>query len=247
MILEAINDKFVLGKEVFQLDFLIPNSYFEKNIAQYKSDQIDTIGILPLRYKMVEDGNWIYMQLNVPLIIKINVYDEVKKARFVLTDGEKFDDNEIEEYSIISITKGLIAIDSTIHVQSLFNVINFIELFNSARINNTIKYTDLLALYKDAFIKNGISNGVPSTLLESMISEMCRDSKDKAKLFRLIAGKNGNETDYTMIGIKNIAETSSTLASLAFENINKAIRTSVLQNRKGYKQRKSPMEDLLKY
>lgn len=239
---ETKDKKLMIHKSIHVLEFLIPNSYFDAGIAKFYSDQIETIGIIPIRYKLIENSPFKYMQLSLPIAIKINVYEELYTKSFSLSSGD-----EPEQYTIITIPKNSVAIDSTMHIQSLFNVIDFLELFNSGKISNTIKYSDIVNLYKDAFIKNGLSTGVPSTIIEAMIAEMCRDENDNNKLFKFTAGKTGKQFGYEFVSLKSVAETSSTLAALAFENINKAIRTSISQKRNNLEQRISPMETLLKY
>lgn len=232
------DDQLIVSSKVQQVDFLLPQSYFNSEIAYFMADQIFCLGIFPIRYKVMD--KWHYSQLSLPLVVKLNIYSDLVSTKFKL-------DGEVQDFKVCSIPSGSVAIDSTVHIQSLDNVKMFMDIFNTAKINSSISYTDITPTYKEAFSKNGIGLGVPSVLLEALISEMCRTKKDENTPFRHVAGKTGDVKDYQFIGLKRIAETSSVLAAISFENMNKSIRTSIKQTREGVEQRKSPLEKMLKY
>lgn len=105
----------------------------------------------------------------------------------------------------------------------------------------------MLKLYKDNDAFNSISFQVPSTLIEAMLGEMCRDKDELTKPFRVIAGETGKLLGYQFVKIKSLAQITSVFAALSFEDMNMSIINSVNLTRSGRKQTNQPIEKIIHY
>lgn len=79
---------------------------------------------------------------------------------------------------------------------------------------------------------------------------MCRSSKDESIPFRKEIAKpnsKANQYSYKPINIKKLPSINSTFTSLAFEDINASIISSIRKTKDGEEENISPVEQVIKY
>jgi len=225
------------------LTIYLPKYYFEDNLAEIISGNIQTIGIFDFSHKKdKESKDEVFYNLLLPvnLLLKFSLYEE----NILSIRGR-----EPEKYIILGVNAGDIFIDNLNIIQDVDNFKNFLKLLNNAKLPHDIDYDNLFQVYLDALNINGVNLGVPSILLETSLSELVRNPKDISKPFRFIAGseKNYNKTDYKLTSLKSLASINSTFTALSFEDMNQSIISSIRKNRENIKENISPVEQIIKY
>ena len=238
-----ITDKtgFKVSNNYEKIEVLIPDQYFKTGIAKLLGVNVSTLGIVNMVMYPAKGGKPEIMQLTLPIQLEFNTDEELYKQDYEL-DGKPV------TFNICTIYKGNYISNNTKHIKSLFNSIAFVDWFNGGKISDTVPYSEVPEVFSDAAQMNGIGLGVPKVLINIMISEMCRDADEEAIPYRFKINKIGKDDgSYKFIPIKQIPQTSSVLAALAFEDIGKSLRNSVVQTEKGVAQRTSPIEKMLHY
>lgn len=227
-----------LQAQAAEILFFIPVQYFNSKTAVWLGEKVSTLGVIYIQAKMTDTSKPRLFQLTQPIPITIP-FTERYKTKVALGKSE------VQEYEVVKVKKGDIAISSTQHIQEVEAAKTFIDFFNQGKLPTDVPYDELPDLFRNAIQLNNMKLGVPAVLVDAMIGEMARDARDDTIPFRMTAGKNGGTTKYELMSIKNLAETSSVFAALSFENINKAVRTSVRKTRNGAVQQVSPVEKVL--
>ena len=234
-------DGFKVSKHYEKVEVLIPEQYFKNGIAQLMGTKVNTLGIVNMVLYPIKGGSPKIMQLTLPIKLDFNTDEEMFKQDYEL-DGKPV------SFNVCTVYQNNYIINNTKHIKSLFNSIAFVEWFNGGKIADTVPYNEVSGIFTDAANMNGIGLGVPNVLIDIMISEMCRDADEEAIPYRFKLNKLGVDNgSYKFIPIKQIPQTSSVLAALAFEDIGKSVRNSVIQTEKGVAQRTSPIEKMLHY
>lgn len=224
-----------------KITFYIPQDNFVHELSREVGNTVITIASIYVDVFAMDDSDPELFRLNIPVDIQITYQD---KTTVVLD----FDGEGKKTYIAYTNYRNQMIFESDIHVKSLESAKGFIDVINSGKLNNDIKYgAELLKLYKDNDLLNGINFSVPSTLIEAMLGEMCRDSSDYHIPFRITAGSTGKEQGYSFAKIKSLAQITSVFAALSFENMNLSIINSVNLTRSGRKQTTQPIEKIIHY
>ena len=95
---------------------------------------------------------------------------------------------------------------------------------------------------------NHVNFGVPSVILELILSVAYRDKKDPTKRFAVALAKNPNLTDYDykMASIRQICQYTSTFTALTFEDFDSMLTTSLNRTRLHKQEVDSPLEQIIK-
>ena len=233
-------DGFRVSKDYEKIEILIPDQYFKTGIAKQMGTKILTLGIVNV-VVYPKKGTVQILQMSLPIKMSFNTDEDMFKQDYEL-DGKPV------LFNVCTIYSGNYVINDTKHIQSLFNSIDFVNWFNGGKIADTVPYTGISNIFVDAARMNGIGLGVPKVLIDIMISEMCRDADQPAMPYRFRVNKSGKDDGaYKFIPIKQIPQTSSVLAALAFEDIGKSLRNAVVQTESGVEQRTSPIEKMLHF
>jgi hypothetical protein len=112
-----------------------------------------------------------------------------------------------------------------------------------------LKYSDIFDLFIKTLEVNGVNLQVTFTIIEGIVAELCRQSGNISEPFRKLMGgdKPVNENDFKMISSKLLAHINSTMASIDYEDLTKALIISTERTLSKKKDRESPLEKVLYY
>lgn len=205
--------------------FYIPEKFFELDVAIYVGEYISTLGIMTYAYK--DGGKTIGpKQFDYPTRFLTKPYKVNKLKGVRLTKEDKKQD-----YRVLCYKKG----DELIHEirvpEAIENVESFIKLFViGGYIPNTIPYDKLQNYFIDNIAYNGYNYNISLQMLGIVISEICRDSKDIDRPFRL--AKTTDMNAYTPLGVKTVARMVSSYSAITSENFDESIVFAALNKDK---------------
>jgi len=223
---------------VKNLRVYIPNSYFENEIAEYIGSNIETIGIF--YFSVHNDENEDYSKgnihsLKIPSMITLYT-EKIEKLKLSINKQDE------EIYTILSFNLNDVFLQNTHIIKSPKNTLSFINLLHYGKLPSNIKYEEIISIYRTNLQLNDVNLKVPSLILESIISELCRDKNDRNIPFRL---SKGNEFSYAPI--KMLPHLNSTFSSISFEDPNKGLALSIKRTKDNKEQALSPVEKVIKY
>lgn len=219
----------------------ILSDYFDKNMASKEGTMLRTYGIFrfSVHRSDSEDSTPEFHDFKYPESILMQFETDEKK---IMDIGKG-----MKEYRVITLLEGMKFMNTAIHIQKVSGIDGFLQHMNYSRVSN-VPYDDMLTLMNRASKMNGVNLGVPSMILEGIVSELCRNPNNFSESFRKIAGDIGvGMDDYKMVGLDNLAHFNSTFTSIAFENLNKGILLSAKRERYNDPQQKSPIEKTIYY
>jgi len=225
----------------YLMEIYLPKYYFDKNVAKFIGNKIDTLGIF--EFKVInENGKAEKHTFKLPMNV-IFEFDDYKSENVAISE------DEVEPNYIFTLQNGMMFLDSVKKEQSGTNSKNFIFSLHSNKLPSTIPYSDIIKLYFDNLILNKVNLSNPGCILEMTVAELCRSKEDVSVPFRKIIGANPkiNETEYKMTNVKNLPPINSTFAALSFENMDDSILSSIRKNVNGEKEIVSPIEKITKY
>lgn len=217
------------------LNFYIPEKYFDLKACEYVGDYIQILGILDWA---LEDKNGKLGKLHrfyAPTKFMTKPSDVKKLKEVKLTKYSK-----VEDYRVLRYVKDDVIIQSIDVPKNIINVETMINAFIiTGNIPNTIPYDKLQEYAIDNMEMNGKGYGLNLQMWGIIFSEICRDSKDPTKAFRL--NKSTNMHDYQSISIKKLSQMDSPYSAIGSENFDESIVRATLSN----KESNSPLEKLL--
>lgn len=246
----AVNDKFFKNfkeennKVYFTgkyMEVCIPYYYFEGNMAQIIGDKIETLGIFIIKVyddvdKKGKSENHIYKFPSL-IFTKPSLYYKEKASV----------NKKIYDFLVLQYYCNDIFIDSTIVVQSGSFANDFISFYHNGKIPTFIDYNDLYQIELETTFVNKMKFPVAGTILEGIVSEICRDPDDLNNSFRFKAADGANLKDYVPISITEIPTYTSTFTSMTFQDIDYQMITSVNKTRYNRDEKMSPLEETIKY
>lgn len=224
------------------MEIILPKYYFEKNIARFIGDRVETLGLFQFRVINL-NGSIENHTFKLPM----NTIFEFEDYR---TETVKISDNEIESSYIFVLSKGMIFMNTTKKEQTAENSKNFVFSLHGSKLPSTIPYSELLKIYLDNILLNKTKIDNPGCILEMTIAELCRCKDDVNTPFRMKIGedyKHVEQTQYMMTNIKNLPPINSTFTALSFENIDASIISSIGKTVNGDSELISPIERVIKY
>lgn len=229
------------------MEIYIPKEYFDKDIAGYHGDRINTLGIFNFMVytgtKESKTNGEIHL-LKLPMEIKFEFdafHDVTTKLR---------PDLEEEDYRVYELSKGSVVIDSLTKEQSAENSKKFIYLLHGGKLPRALKYQDIIEMYHESIGLNKVSLNNPSVIFEMIIAELCRYKDNIEFPFRMMIGKDNakvGDYDYSNINLKKLPSINSTFNAMTFEDINQAIISSIKKTRNNEAENESPIEKIIKY
>jgi len=218
------------------LEILVPREYFDTDIAEISGDKLIVLGIFRFRVRMDPKSQPTLYTVNIPSPLSIQYSSEHSLREAVGKDKDKI------PYRVFTLERGDVFLESETIVTSAKNVESFVKLLHSGKLP-TMVYADVYRQYMQVQDDNETSLGVSSATLEAIVSELCRYEKDHDIPFRLALAKAGTtERDFEMVTLKTLPELTSTFSGISFENVNKALASSVNNKRKKKKEKITPME-----
>ena len=222
------------------LEFYIPSSFFETNIAKYEGSEINTLGLFYVR-EFKGDKALFTELLNLPSWISL-FPDSTREEHITITGHEKDD-----KYTIASFYKNSPVMTSYMN-QNSDNIENYLNLILAGKINH-VPYDMMMKLWEKNLSINSLGLGVPASSQEIILSEMYAASDNPDITFCVAKNKNPklNTLDYRSRNIRDICSRSSTFAALSFEDFDTMLASSLNMTKEEKEQNISPLEKVIKY
>lgn len=222
-------------------EFYIPMEYFENN--KFATDLGSTISTLGIFYvKFFKDGKVIDEKtMSIPTWIKLFVYDYTSDSVELPGYEQK------TSCKILKYIKGQNVMESRI-IEDSDNAVKYLKFITQGKIPRTIPYEKTLELWWKNQELNGITLGVPSIILELILSVCYRDKNDPSRKFSSIIGKDlsTSQYDYLMMSIRQICQYASTFTALTFEDFDAMVTSSLNKTREKKPEMESPVEKVIK-
>lgn len=235
------NDNMITLKDKY-CEFYIPMYYFDSNygFAENLGDKIDTFGVFNVG--IFNEGKLSYIDtLAIPSWIKVNsVETEIRNVN-IPGSGEI-------PCKIIKLYKGNEIFLNRIIADSE-NAQTYLRLITFGKLPKNIPYSKTLDLWKKNQSLNFVNFGVPSLILEVILSVSYRYKDNVASKFSKVIGlpkSTVTEYDYEMASIRSICQYASTFSAITFEDMDSMITASVNRLRDKKDESESPVENLFK-
>lgn len=225
-------------------EFYIPEYYFSEKKGGFATDMgntIEVLGVFDVGF-FDTNGKLVKMSvLNIPTWITINVYDSESKN--VDLPGE----SEPVKCRVVSYMKNSKIMNSSI-IESKNAISSYVSFILKGKVPNNVPYDKSLSIWRKNQELNGSGLGVPSVILELILSVSYRDKKNPYVKFSETISNNPSTSlyDYTMASIRQICQFNSTSTAITFEDIDSMITSSINRGVKREKEEYSPVESLLK-
>jgi hypothetical protein len=219
-----------------RVDVLISDSYFsEPPLAEDLGGVVDVLCFVDIRAYEKEGSEPRTFGLRLPARIRVR-YNETSIE----------EDSEGDKLRVFSSKAGDVLVEDVNVVQSSDNVSGLFRILAGARITG-VSYVDMSSLFIDGAKLNGAGTGVTRSVMEAVISDMARWSKDTSIPLRipLHQGK-ATEDDMIIVKLKDLPRLNSVFTGIGFEDIQLAVQTAVRKTMTGERQSISPMEELVK-
>lgn len=217
-----------------ELIYYVPEVYFEKDIAEIVGEFVRLLGVFD--YAIFDENGKPTTGLkpfNFPTMFLCSPY-VIEKAKAVQLT--KY--SEPQDYRLLKFKKDNKVVVSVKVPQSIANAEEFFRLFKTGKLPTTIPYDELHKYFIENIKLNGENYGISIQEFGMIISEVCRDPKNKQKLFRHTDIKD--MTNYTTINIKQIPQMVSAFTSITSENWDEAVVNAIINKNDKY----SPLEVL---
>ena len=235
--IKRVGESVVIDAEAFEI--LLPREYFATGIAEIVGTAVETIGIFEFHVTSAPGKKPRKYQLNIPSTIRIDFSEE--------SDLKIASENEDEEdtvYRVLRLNRGDVLLKTEGIVTSPKNVMAFIDLLKIGRLPKTryeFIFRQLVRVQED----NNTPLRAPSSILEGVVAELTRWSKDPEVPFRIALANGAKEEEFESINLKDLPALTSTFDGLSFEDaINKALLLGISRTKRGKEEKISPMESV---
>lgn len=224
------------------LDIYILKNYFDKGLASYNGNYINSLGFFIFEIKtrsQAEKGErGVQHKLLLPVPIDFQ-YTSSRKFTGKVTEGSADD-----EYEVFRLETGNQFLATNSLQKSSKSVYKFIQALHNGYIPNYIPYSDILKLYLDCLAINSVDLKAPSVIYEILIAELCRSKSNLKVPFRKVIGsKDISEHNYTNIRINTLPRLNSSFAGLSFENFSDSAIVALERSATNQEEKESPLED----
>lgn len=213
--------------------FYVPEAFFESKYAVVEGEYVIILGIL--RYEVFnEKGKSItgLKDFTFPSSFTTKP-SEIKKVKQANVGGD------IDDYRVMSYTKGDQIIVSTKVPQMTENIEAFFKLFISGKQPKNIPYNEIQNLFLEGAKLNGMNYGVTTQVIGVAISELYRDPKDLSKPYRL--SSDFDNKNYKPLNILEVPKYTSPYTAFTSQNFDDALVSSMINKKDTY----SPLEKLI--
>ena len=235
------------GKSIFLEDqsceFYIPKYYFEESggFAEDLGNTIRVFGVFDVGF--FNNGKLTEMRvMNLPVWITIFSYDTEERMVNLPNDEEP------TNCMVVKYNKGEKIMNDGL-VEDSSNAEAYVSFVTKGKVPSIVPYEESLQMWRENQELNSVNLGVPSVILELILSVAYRYKKDPTQKFAHVIGKdlNVSQFDYTMNNIRQICQYTSTFTALTFEDLDAMVTTSLNRAKtRGANEAYSPLEDLLK-
>lgn len=233
------------------MEAYIPESYFNLSdskkgpgIAEVIGDHFATLGIFNIRTFNDVDGKQPNKLQTVNLPVQIVTYPSggfERKTLDLIGKGA-------EKYFVLKYYNGDTFCSKQVP-QSVQAFKSFLNLLMVGKLPKTFSYDDIITIWEQNFVMNGVKFDIPDVIKELIVSEIYRDPSAPEHKFGYLIGKNPTMSryDYITATTKDITKYNSSFAAVTFENMDEALVSAANTTRTERKEQTSPMEKILKY
>ena len=214
--------------------FYVPELYFERENAMIIGDYVNLLGILDYAVFDGNENKIFYHPFAFPTVF-LSQPSEIEKIKNVkLTKN-----TDKQDYRVLKYYEGDMIVVSTKVPKDNINIEEFYKLFLWGHLPTTIPYNKMYEYILDNISLNGGKYSVPYQLVGLITSELCRDTNNLSSPFRL--SKSEDQTNYTMISIKELPKLVSPFTSITSEYFDDGVVSAITMDSDKY----SPMESIL--
>ena len=240
--LKEENSTIYVNKAVIEIQ--IPRRYFKDKMAEYRGSFIQSLGIYDFIVypdEKRDKRSGIRYSLSLPMNVQFE-FDE----SFTMADPFGKDELGIECFIL---KDGEVFVESDEMVQSADSTKNFITKFNNGKLSSSVKYEDILGLWINSMMLNGVNLNNASAMYELIISELARNSEDDDELFRITINEHPNRDrhDYQLLNLTELPAKTSTFSALMSNYFDRNVEKSILRSKQGKSEEETPLESTLKY
>lgn len=226
------------GKVIYtgdgELIYYVPEKYFELNVASIIGEYVETMGVFSYCNFTKAGKSEGVKAFKCPTMIKC-MPASIDKVNNYSLEGSK----EPKSYRLLHFTEGSELLCATYVPKDVSNVEKFVNLWIRGNLPDNIPYNEIHEYIMMNADLNGFNYKVSTQIIGLVISELCRDSKDLTKPFRLGAMKN--MLDYKSIPINKVPKYTSPYTAITSENPDEAIAASIITTGAG----QSPLEKVI--
>lgn len=224
-------------------EFYIPLSYFSGGQHAFAEDHGSTIRVFAVFVCRFFDENGKLTEtriMNLPTWVDINVYQSTE-------DVVDLGNGTSVKCKVLKYIRGMKIMGSTV-VKDSSNAEAFLSLVTKGAIPDSVPYDKAKEIWQRNLDLNDAHLGVPSVILELILSAAYRYKQDPTMKFAYAIGdgKTDNMYDYVMNSIRQICQNTSTYTALTFEDIDSMAIASINRTSKNKQEAISPVEVLLK-
>ena len=149
---------------------------------------------------------------------------------------------------ILEFQPGDVFIEQYMVVQTIENQKKVMNMLFNKYIPDSVKYSDIFKLWESCKNVNKINLKSPSSLLELIVSEMCRNPDNPNESFRMFLKKNpnGDENSRMLVNLMALPRYLSTFASISSADPKLGVTKSIVRQREGEKNIISPVEEAVR-
>lgn len=224
------------------MEIYVPETYFATKLAVIEGSLIKVFGLLECAVFDSNDKKLLQETLNLPTTIVLHFNDMYTTK---LNLYPKVENSEPVSYRVLKFYRNNILMSNIVQKDST-NVEQFVNLMCDGKIKG-IPYNKILAVWQKNLDLNGVNLGVPSSILEIIISEIYRNNKNPNEKFSKYANKNPKDVyNYRASNIREICSRNSTFSALTFEDFDMMLTSSLNMSKYDKKQVDSPIEQVIK-
>lgn len=238
-VIKRVEDQYIFIKPIGEIR--VPVEYFEmsKRLASFNGKKVELFGIFYLSvWDSLEDKEL----KKEPHIISFSI-------PAVLTMIPSYKDIVGTDY-VLQFYNTDIFIEHVLLVKSIENQKKVINMIFNRYIPDIIPYSGIFKLWEDCKNLNSVNLKSPSSLLELIVSEICRNPENLNENFRMYLKKhqekNVDEHARVLVNLLDLPKYLSTFASISSANPVHGTTKSITRERKGEKNIISPVEDAIR-
>jgi len=224
-------------------EFYIPMDYFDESMkfAEDMGQTIKVMGVFDISIFMSDDDKRDEL-FKIPTMINLFVHDQ--ETRVVNIPGH----NEAIQCKVLKYVQGNKIMSDRI-IEDSQNALQFAQFVTKGKLPVNIPYSQSINLWRKNLELNSTHLGVPSVILEMILSGAYRYKNDPTIKFAKIIGKDESgvsEHDYIMASLRRICQYNSTFTAMTYEDIDSMITSSLNRTREKKQEVPSPIEGIIK-
>lgn len=223
-------------------EFYVPDYFFDEK-SKYAVDKgsiLTTIGLFNVGFLNTKGDVEEVRTLNIPTWIDLFIYETREDKVDIPGEG-------LTKCKIITYYKGNKITNATF-IADTANVKSYFDFISNARVPKSIPYKDSVKVLEKNQALNNMQLGVPSVILELILSVFYRDKNNLNNKFSVAITKEDGTTeyDYRMLNARNICKYASTYIGVTFEDMDNMLTAALNRTMNKEKEEEAPTEFVLK-